>query len=493
MNSRTDLSEKKAPLNMDQKKFLLDPVTYFLKQEINDLDRLITVKELYQERCKTESELRIIKTKTSFLSKQIGDAKRNKLPTDKLIANMQALSRTRKIISKKVVKNNQDILKNFIQPITLPVIDSSEKRTNMVNKQRYPSTPLDLRNVSIYTFDFSNNQDEWNQYVSGNLAASIHHRYEWRDILVQSYDLESHYLCARNDDGNIVGILPMVYMTSRIFSNKLVSMPFFQRGGAIADSPSIELQLIQAAVNYGLKIKVDYAEFRDDISRDNLSNKFFTQNHKVHMILSLPISTQELLLSFPSKLRAQIKRPQRENYSFKIGNENLIDDFYLVYSRNMRDLGSPAHHKSFIRNILINFPHESKLAIIYLDNKPVGGGLLLGAGNTLEIPLASTIKRVNHLSMNMLLYWKILCYAIDSGYELFDFGRSTRDAATYRFKRQWGAEPKQLYWNHWLPNKEDIPTINPKSLKYQAVIWLWKNLPIGLANFLGPKIIRYIP
>jgi serine/alanine adding enzyme len=491
MDASTDLSQKTFPANVDEKQILLDPIAFFAGQWPNKAETLSVVAALLEQRQTIEEQLKSIKTKTGSLSRQIGEAKRNKQSANKLIASMQEVSDTRKILSKQIEQVNRDILGHFTQQPPSPIQDKSEQ-TNIAIEQRYASKPINLDTIIISTFDFSNKPSEWNHYVSKNSAASIHHRSEWRDILAQSYELESLYLCARDTDRNIVGILPLIHMKSRIFGNKLVSMPFFQRGGAIADSPLIEQQLIKTAADYGLKNKIDYAEFRDDISRDNLPEPFATQTHKVHMVLDLPTTTDELWRSFSSKLRAQIKRPQREKSSFSIGGVELMDDFYQVYSRNMRDLGSPPHHKNFIRKILRNFPNESKLAVVYLDNKPVGGGLLLGIGNTLEIPLASTIRAVNHLSMNMLLYWKVLCYATDSGYRFFDFGRSTRDAATYRFKRQWGAQPKQLYWNYWLRDEGEIPAINPNNPKYQIIIWLWKRLPIWLANFLGSRIIRYV-
>ncbi len=211
------------------------------------------------------------------------------------------------------------------------------------------------------------------------------------------------------------------------------------------------------------------------------------------MLLSLPDSEQTLWQGFTAKLRAQIRRPQREQTRVFIGGREYLNDFYAVYSRNMRDLGSPVQSKHFIDNILLHFPQNSWLIVIKLGQRPVAAGFLLGLGDTMEIPLASTIREVNSLSINMLLYWEVLKFAIKQNYSQFDFGRSSKNAGTYRFKQQWGAQPKQLYWHYWLGNSETPPSLNPSNPKYAIIINVWKRLPLIIANLLGPAIVRNLP
>src|SRR5207245_9031035 len=45
-----------------------------------------------------------------------------------------------------------------------------------------------------------------------------------------------------------------------------------------------------------------------------------------------------------------------------------------------------------------------------------------------------------------LLYWETLKAACADGVGRFDFGRSSRNSGTYRFKVQWGAREEPLYW-----------------------------------------------
>ena len=299
----------------------------------------------------------------------------------------------------------------------------------------------------------------------------------------------AYYFVAKDKDRCIVGVLPLIRLKSRLFGDFLVSMPYFNYGGAVADHPLIEHKLINAANEHARRTGISYIEYRDSIPRDDLP----ARTEKVNMVLSLPHDPDRLWNGFSSKLRAQIKRPQRERHTILFGGMECLEDFYTVFSRNMRDLGTPVYSKKFFRNILHAFPGESRIIIIHLNARPVAAGFLMSHGNRLEIPWASTIRDINHTSINMLLYWETLKWAILKRYSHFDFGRSSRDSGTFRFKQQWGAVPVQLYWHYWLGDNTDMPSLSPSNPKFALMIKIWKQLPITVTRWLGPMIVKNLP
>jgi len=158
----------------------------------------------------------------------------------------------------------------------------------------------------------------------------------------------------------------------------------------------------------------------------------------------------------------------------------------------MRDLGTPVYSKKLFSNML-SHNDSAHIVIIYHQNKPVSCGFVLGWKNTLEIPWASTLRKANKLDANMKLYWEILKFAVSQDYDIFDFGRSSKDANTYKFKKQWGAKPHPLFWHYWLPNEQVLPEINPNNPKFKIMIAIWKKLPVWLANIIGPPIVKNLP
>ena len=119
--------------------------------------------------------------------------------------------------------------------------------------------------------------------------------------------------------------------------------------------------------------------------------------------------------------------------------------------------------------------------------------LVVRHGDRLEVPWAVALPEAKRGALNMRLYWEMLRFAISSGATAFDFGRSTVDSGTYRFKAQWGAEPRQLHWHYWLPPGAAVPALNQSNPKFALAAALWRRLPLWCANALGPRLIRHLP
>jgi len=91
------------------------------------------------------------------------------------------------------------------------------------------------------------------------------------------------------------------------------------------------------------------------------------------------------------------------------------------------------------------------------------------------------------------MYWETIKRGCSTGYDWFDFGRSTWEGPTFQFKKQWVPEPTQLVWQYALLQASEIPMLNPNNKKYEMLISLWRRLPLRLANRLGPHVIKNFP
>jgi len=344
--------------------------------------------------------------------------------------------------------------------------------------------------------DFSQSTDlvaqlkKWDAYVASHPQGSIYHLSEWQSIIKQQFGHNSFYLCSKDEDENINGILPVVQLKSLLFGNYMVSVPYFNYGGAIAEDENIATSLMIKAGEVANQHSASHVEFRD---LQAYSGEWGVREDKVVMLLDLPADSDILWKNIGTKVRAQVKRPQREPVSTKQGGLDLLDDFYQVFAQNMRDLGTPVYSKSFFKSILESFPENAHIVCVYHNDKPAAAGFLIGYKDRMEIPWASALREFNKISVNMLLYWEVLSFSIEQGYAQFDFGRSTVNAGTYRFKKQWGATPKQLYWHYWLNEGKDVPKMNPDNPKYKFVISVWQKLPVWLTKIIGPPIVKNLP
>lgn len=327
-------------------------------------------------------------------------------------------------------------------------------------------------------------------FVKNNHTSNLYHDYRWGEILGKCFGHKYHFLLSENSDGAINGVLPLVHMKSWSFGNFIVSMPFFNYGGVCADADSVRDHLIDEAVRIAKDLKVEHIEFRQE---NSLQNGFPEKTIKVSMRLDLPRSPDELLKSFPSKLRSQIKVPQKGGMVARFGRLEELESFYEVFSQNMRYLGTPVYPKRFFKDILETFPTSTWICSVHMGDTPVASGFLVGFKARLEIPWASSIRSYNRFSPNMLLYWSCLKFACEKGFTTFDFGRSTKEESTFKFKEQWGATPHPMVWSYWVRDEGNIPDITPRNRKYQLAIGIWKKLPVPVTQMLGPRIIKNIP
>jgi FemAB-related protein (PEP-CTERM system-associated) len=332
--------------------------------------------------------------------------------------------------------------------------------------------------------------DALDAYARTNARTSHYHLSGWRQLVEEVFGHATYCVQARDGAGQVCGLLPLVRLRSRMFGDYMVSVPYVNYGGAIAADTHIERQLMDSAASLAAELGVSHVEFRDVAKRDG---PYVLRTDKVVMVRELPADVDELWREVGAKVRAQVRRPSREGAVVVRGGGELLGDFYQVFARNMRDLGTPVYGREFFSAILRRFPAATSLTVVRLAGRPVAAAFLLRDRSRIEVPWASSLREHNASGVNMLLYWSLLEQAVQSGCREFDFGRSSRDSGTWRFKKQWGAQERPLYWHYWLAPGRPIPGLRTDNPKFALAIRLWQRLPVAVANLIGPSIVKNLP
>lgn len=428
--------------------------------------------------------------KKGVLSRQIGEAKKNGQVIDSLVAEMKQVTQE--------IKREQAKLKEAKKVETGVELESSAEKNNGANIWQ-PMLFSELKpqlvdqGVSV-SFADESIAEEWDRYVLSRKNSAIYHRYEFKAIVERSFGHKTLYVVARDQSGNIVGVLPSVEMKSALFGHFITSLPYFTYGGCLANNQDIEESLIAYLVSYAEKEGVSHIELRNQRALLGKLSGLPSRDNKVSMLRKLPAETDELWADIGTKVRAQIKKADRFELKCVFGGVELVDDFYTVFAKNMRDLGTPVYAKNFFENLLQSRVKESFIVgVVYHKGKPVACCFLMLHNEMMEIPWASALSEFNHMNVNMFMYWNVLQQAVLKECKYFDFGRSSKDASTYRFKKQWGARPYQLYWHYWLPAQQALPELNPNNPKYKLLISIWQRLPVWLTKLIGPPVVKYLP
>lgn len=426
-------------------------------------------------------EIESLKARKGELSRSVGEARRQGAPSEALIAELKEVS---------------DKLKQANKQLKCHLNGADEAGGNIAIEDWDPFAglawpPSQLRAIKIQRFDDDDPlPPHWDDFVTAHPLASPYHLGATRQAVHATFGHRTKYLSAFDANDHILGILPLVQLKSRLFGNFVVSMPFFNYGGVLANNLETSEKLIQAAGQWADEIGAQHIELRH---LKPIGMTLPRREDKVSFWLPLPDDVEQLWNSFKPKVRAQIRRPAELKPKTRFGGEELLDDFYQVFAHNMRDLGTPVYGKRFFRQMLNAQGGRGRLVVVYLDRKPVGCAFLLGFRERMEIPWASTVRVTNAVGINMLMYWTVLQYAVREGYKVFDFGRCSKDSGTYRFKRQWGAKPIPLVWEYRLASEQMLPQLNPDNPKFRFLIAVWQRLPVWLTKLLGPPIVKSLP
>ncbi|MDP9202282.1 MAG: GNAT family N-acetyltransferase, partial [Gemmatimonadota bacterium] len=264
---------------------------------------------------------------------------------------------------------------------------------------------------------------------------------------------------------------------------------FLNDGGPIGERRA-QQSLVEHAVAEAKRSGAGLLELR---SREEVPGPVTPSNRRISVHLSLPSSVEELWkTTFRAKVRSQIRRPGKEGMVFRSSSAEL-SAFYEVFTHNMRDLGTPVLPRAFFERIESAFGDRVIFSSVYTSaGVPAAVACCFLWRDELEVMWASSIRELNQLSPNMLLYGSLMEEAIRRGVHVFNFGRCSPGGATHRFKQQWGGNDVRLPWPSWSRDAA-IGVPSTDRVVYRLATSAWKRLPLALANRLGPPLARLLP
>ncbi len=329
----------------------------------------------------------------------------------------------------------------------------------------------------------------WKAYTAEKPEAFGYHDPVWLEIIREAFGHPVYPLAVYKDNA-ISGVLPLVLVASRLFGRFLVSMPFVNYGGTLADDDESAEALLEEASRLMRELKAESVELRYTTS---YPSSLPARGHKVSLYLDLEASPDAMWRGFKDKVRNQVRKAQKNGLSVIHGGAELLDDFYKVFQVNMRALGTPVYGKKLFETVLEKLPEQCSILSVRQNGACLAAGITYGHGKVMELPWASSLPAFRNLCPNNLLYWEAISKACSEGYSLFDFGRSSPDSGPWRFKIQWGAKELPLHWAYLLAPGNEMPDLSVNNSSFSLAIKVWQRMPLTLTNLLGPRIVKWIP
>jgi FemAB-related protein (PEP-CTERM system-associated) len=330
----------------------------------------------------------------------------------------------------------------------------------------------------------------WDRYVESHPRATVAHLAAWGRIAREAYGHDSVYLAAE-DGGEVVGALPLVLVRSRLFGRRLVSMPFLDYGGVLAEHErGIEQALVDEALAVARERGAQTLGLRQ-LHPEPLP--WPAADGRATMLLALT-SEDEVWKALPSERRNRVRKGEKNGLTAAWTGAETLDEFYDVFAVNMRDLGSPVHGRGFFRAMLAELPGAARVLLVRdRDGRAVGAAIGLFFRDTIMVPWVSSRRDAFALCSNFVLYWEVIRFGCRHGYRVLDLGRSFKNAGTYEFKRQWGAQAHALPWIFIDAAPGAAPPVDRDASRFDRLVRAWKRLPLPVANMLGPWVRRQVP
>lgn len=325
----------------------------------------------------------------------------------------------------------------------------------------------------------------WDDFVFRCPEATFFHRSGWQEIVSGVFRHRTYFLYAERG-GAIEGVLPLAHVNSRLFGNALVSLPFAVYGGVAAVNAEAADALEAEAQAIAQQLGVDHLELRN-----------FNQRHAdwptqdLYVCFRKPIDpdVDANMQAIPRKQRAMVRKGIKNGLRSDV--ERTVEHFFPLYADNVLRHGTPAMPRRYFERLLQVFGEDCDVLTVFDPQGRAISSVLNFYFRDEVLPYyAGDDVSARDLAGNDFKYWELMRRSCERGLRVFDYGRSKQGTGSYAFKKNWGFEPKPLFYEYRLYRRDSIPQNNPANAKYRLFIEAWRRLPIGVANRLGPFIVR---
>jgi FemAB-related protein (PEP-CTERM system-associated) len=324
----------------------------------------------------------------------------------------------------------------------------------------------------------------WDDFVKENNEATFFHQSGWQEVISKAFGHDTYYIYVEHN-GLITGILPLVHIKSLLFGNSLVSIAPCVYGGIIANDDVSYSALDQESCRLANVLGVDYLEMRNQVQKtpERPYKELYVSFSK-----ELDSDVEKNFLAIPRKQRAMVRKGIEAGLNSVIDND--VDRLYRAYSESVRNLGTPVFSKKYFETLKEVFADQCEILTVLHNGHLVASVMSFYFKDQVLPYYGGGTELARNLKGNDFMYWEVMRRAVEKGCKVFDYGRSKIGTGSYSFKKNWGFNPKPIFYEFYLVNAKIMPDINPLNPKYKYFISAWKHLPLAVSQWVGPWLSK---
>ena len=327
-------------------------------------------------------------------------------------------------------------------------------------------------------------------FVAGRPDATAFHRPAWLAAVAKGTGNRALALIAERG-GEMCGYLPLSEVHSPVFGRLLASTGFAVGGGVLTADGAAGDGLFAAAEELALRRSCLAVELRGGMLPARREGWTIKADLHCGFVNPLAADDEAQLLAVPRKQRAEVRKSLDQPLTVEVGRgEADRAAHYAVYAESVRNLGTPVFPRALFGEVLDSFGDDADILTVRHAGQPVASVLSLYHRGAVMPYWGGGTWEARRLRANDRMYYELMLHARRRGCSHFDFGRSKTESGAYHFKRNWGFEPEPLSYACWTAPGAEPRDADPASARHALQIAVWRRLPLGLANRLGPWIAR---
>lgn len=335
-------------------------------------------------------------------------------------------------------------------------------------------------------------EEAWDALVATSPLGSIYHTLQWKRILETSFGFKAQYMTAHSE-GVMIDGMPLFSVNKPILGEKLISIPHC--GGHalfLSNDTAVHQQLYDKVADVAQQRDVRYLELR---SNNDLKIPALEARQPVIFPIVPLLDPKENLARMSENHRRSIRRTTKENVSVDLARKyEDLRTFYDLMAAQSQRFGSPMFPFKYFDALWQEFkPGECmELLLVKHNGRVIGGGVFfIYKGKIMYKYGACEASSLNVRPFHAML-WRAIQLGFERGLTEMDLGAaSIGDEGLLRFKRHWGADMHPAYF-HYLEIKHSVPRVEDYFDSYGWQKEVWRRLPRGVVNQVGPRILEWV-
>ncbi len=331
-------------------------------------------------------------------------------------------------------------------------------------------------------------RQSWEKYVVEHAHSIAWQSYDWYTVVKKHYPVEFFPLVARSGS-EIHGVLPLYRVGTKPGRNMLISVPYAVAGGILSGHDEAEAKLLEKAIQMssefqsrGIALKQYKIKMKGTLRTDEgFYNKELDISRGMDSVWKNLDGVNKQNIEDAKKYELVLEHPVRD-----------IGRFYRLLLRFHHAKGIPCVSRKWIED-LVAFKLYSA-ALLTLNGYPVAGTLTKEFKDTVSFPFTCIARDdERHRMYAYALYWKLITLFASQGKRIYHSGRIPANNAAEAYRLGWGGTPYDYYYQYYPAGDSMRGESRKKGRKRELFESVWKRLPMSVAGWLGPSIVKRFP